>query len=85
MSDYHVTLFVSPWNQSGCNEAKQFLESKGIQYQEKNTQDSGARGELIKRTGGLDTPTIVVNEHIVVGFLPNKWDNLLSDEPLELT
>ncbi|ABO49853.1 hypothetical protein Dred_1319 [Desulforamulus reducens MI-1] len=85
MGDYHVTLFVSPWNKTGCDEAKDFLENRGIQYVEKNTQDHGARGELIKKTGGLDTPTLVVNGHTVVGYLPNKWEHLLSEEPLELT
>ncbi|MEW6697627.1 MAG: glutaredoxin domain-containing protein [Bacillota bacterium] len=85
MGDYHVTLFVSPWNKSACDEAKNYLEGKGINYQEKDTQDHGARGELINKTGGLDTPTIDVDGHIVVGFLPNKWDHLLREDPLEIT
>ncbi|MDO7788742.1 NrdH-redoxin [Desulforamulus aquiferis] len=85
MGDYNVTLFVSPWNKSGCDEARKFLEGKGINFEEKSTQDSGARGELINKTGGLDCPTIVVNGHIVVGYKPNKWEHLLLEEPLELT
>ncbi|GAB6157105.1 glutaredoxin family protein [Desulfotomaculum varum] len=85
MGDYHVTLFVSPWNKTDCDEAKKYLANKGINYELKNTQDPGARGELINKTGGLDTPTLDVNGHIVVGFLPQRWDHLLSPEPLELT
>lgn len=85
MGDYHVTLFVSPWNKTGCDEAKEFLANKGVQFEEKSTQDPGARGELIDKTGGLDTPTLDVNGHLVVGFLPNKWGHLLGEEPLETT
>lgn len=85
MADYHVTLFVSPWAKEECDEARKFLQNKGINYEEKSTQDSGARGELINKTGRLDCPTIDVDGHIVVGYLPNKWEHLLREEPLKLT
>ncbi|AEF93689.1 glutaredoxin [Desulfotomaculum nigrificans CO-1-SRB] len=85
MGDYHVTLFTSPWNKAECDQARQFLEEKGINFEEKSIQDPGAKGELAKKTGRTECPSIDVNGHLVVGFLPNKWNHLLSDEPLELT
>jgi len=85
MADYHVTLFISPWNKAECDEAKKYLANKGINYVEKNIQDPGAQGELSEKTGQVVCPTIDVDGHIVVGYLPDKWDHFLSEEPLELT
>lgn len=84
MSDYHVTLFVAP-NCEDCGQAKKFLEKKGIHYEEKSIMDPGARGELRQKTGRTDCPTLMVEEHIVVGYFPQKWDHLLPEDPLRLT
>lgn len=85
MGDYKVTLFVSPWDRDECDQARNYLKEKGLQFKEKNIQDSGSRGELLQKTGDTDCPTIDVNGHLVVGYWPNKWNHLLSEAPLELT
>ncbi|AEG60932.1 glutaredoxin family protein [Desulforamulus ruminis] len=85
MADYHVTLFVSPWKQSECDQARKYLKEKNLHFEEKNIQDSGAKGELLQKTGRDECPAIDVNGHLVIGYLPHKWDHLLSQEPLELT
>lgn len=84
MADYQVTLFVSPWCED-CLAAKSYLDQKGIQYEQKNIQETGAKGELLHKTGQLACPTIIVDKNIVVGYVPEKWDHLLAEQPLELT
>jgi len=80
MSDYHVTLYVGPETEE-LAEARRFLQRRGVQYEEKDVvRDTGARGELAQRTGRTDYPAIVVDNHVVVGFFPEKWDHLLSHD-----
>jgi len=76
VGDYHVTIYTSP-DCEKCAEAKRFLESRGINFEEKNITDPGARGELLEKTGRPDCPTVDINGNIVVGFLQEKWDHLL--------
>ncbi|WP_313884859.1 glutaredoxin domain-containing protein [Desulfofundulus sp. TPOSR] len=84
LGDYHVILYVSP-HCDNCQKARQFLENRGINYEEKSIRDPGARGELRYKTGRIECPTIDVDGHIVVGYLPEKWDHLLAEEPLRMT
>ncbi len=85
MADYHITLYSGP-ETAELEAARQFLEQRGIQYEEKNiVESSGARGELLHHTGRAEYPTIRVNGHIVVGFLREKWEHLLSPDPLGTT
>lgn len=84
MADYHVILYVSP-DCEDCQKARRFLENEGINYEEKSIQDPGARGELRHKTGRTDCPAIDVDGHIVVGYVPEKWDHLLLEKPLRMT
>jgi len=78
MPDYHVTLYSGPETPE-LEKARAYLAEKGIQYEEKNVvYSSGARGELYHHTGRGDYPAINVDGHLVVGFLPEKWDHLLK-------
>ena len=77
MADFHVTLYSGPDNEEMVA-ARRFLEQRKIQYEEKNVAfDSGARGELLHRTGKSEYPAIHVDGHIVVGFFEKKWEHLL--------
>lgn len=79
MADYHVTLYSGPETEE-LERARKWLKSKRIQYEEKNiVESSGARGELFHHTGRGDYPTINVDGHIVVGFVPEKWDHLVKE------
>lgn len=80
MSNYHVTLYVGPETEE-LAKARRFLKARGIQYEEKDVvRDTGARGELKHHTGRTEYPAIAVDNHLVVGFLPEKWNHLLSHE-----
>ena len=62
-----------------CDQAKEYLSQKGIQFQEKNiAQDPGALADL-KKLGYMTTPVIVIDGSVIVGFDAEKIDQALQD------
>ncbi len=60
-----------------CNQAKEYLSQKGIQFQEKDiAQDPSALADL-KKLGYMTTPVIVINGSVIVGFDAEKIDQAL--------
>lgn len=60
-----------------CHAAKEYLEEKGVSYEEKNiSTDSDAKKELISM-GYMGVPIIMVDDDVVEGFNKNKLDELL--------
>ena len=52
-----------------CHEAKQFLKSKKIKFQEIDVSKSEkAVKEMVAISGQLGTPTLDINGKIIVGF-----------------
>jgi glutaredoxin len=48
---------------------KQFLEEKGISYQEIDVaSDSNAREEMVRKTGRMAVPVIDIDGEAIVGF-----------------
>jgi len=70
MSDQapRVRVFSSPtWGP--CKAAKEYLSSQGIAFEDINVlADAEARDELIKLSGGMSIPVIVVGDQVVRGF-----------------
>ena len=61
-----------------CDQAKEYLSQKGIQFQEKDiAQDPGALADL-KRLGYMTTPVIVIDGSVIVGFDADKIDQALQ-------
>jgi glutaredoxin len=61
-----------------CNQAKEYLSQKGIQFQEKDiAQDPSALADL-KKLGYMTTPVIVIDGWVIVGFDAEKIDQALS-------
>lgn len=61
-----------------CVTAKQYLDDKGVEYEEKNVQtDPEARKELMTM-GHMGVPVIVIGEEEIVGFDRDKIDRLLD-------
>ena len=61
-----------------CNQAKEYLSQKGIQFQEKDiAQDPSALADL-KKLGYMTTPVIVINGSVIVGFDADKIDLALQ-------
>ncbi len=61
-----------------CKIAKEYLSSKGIAYSELDVSvDRLAQEELVKLSGQMGVPVIVINEQVVVGFDKARIDSLL--------
>ena len=63
-----VTLYTTE-NCSKCVGAKKLLSRRGIGYEEVNlAKDPDGRAELVRRTGMLTFPQIVIGEKTIGGF-----------------
>jgi glutaredoxin 3 len=61
-----------------CDQAKEYLSQKGIQFQEKDiAQDPVALADL-KKLGYMTTPVIVIDGSVTVGFDVDKIDQTLQ-------
>jgi glutaredoxin len=60
-----------------CDQAKEYLSQKGINFQERNVaQDPDALAEL-KKLGYMTTPVIVIDGSVIVGFDADKIDQAI--------
>jgi glutaredoxin 3 len=63
-----VTVYTTdpcPW----CLNAKALLKKRGVEYQEINlAKDPDGRAELVRRTGMMTFPQILIEEHPLGGF-----------------
>ncbi len=56
----------------------EFLSQKGVKYQELDVAaDKNALDEMVKKTGRMAVPTIVVDDHVVVGFDKKELEKLI--------
>lgn len=63
-----------------CNNAKAYLDSKGVPYEDINVvKDKKALDEMVKKYGIRVTPVIVIGDHVMVGFNAPKIDKYLSN------
>ncbi len=78
MAAKNVTVYSTP-TCPYCHQAKDYLKAKGIEFTDRNVAaDSQARDEMVKKSGQLGVPVIVIDDEIVVGFKPAKLDELLT-------
>jgi len=67
-----VTIYSTPTCHF-CKQAKEFFGEKSIAYTEYDVStDVAKRSEMIKLTGQLGVPVIVVGGEVLVGFSRNK-------------
>ena len=60
-----------------CDQAKEYLSQKGIQFVEKDiAQDPAALTDL-KKLGYMTTPVIVIDGSVIIGFDTDKIDAAL--------
>ena len=61
-----------------CEQAKEYLSQKGIEFQERDiAEDLGALADL-KKLGYMTTPVIVIDGSVIVGFDADKIDQALQ-------
>lgn len=52
-----------------CRRAKEFLSSKGVAFRDVDVaNDAEGREDLVRHTGQLAVPVILVGDEVVVGF-----------------
>jgi glutaredoxin 3 len=52
-----------------CRQAKALLESRGVDYEEVSlTKDPDGRANLVRRTGQMTFPQIIVGDRVIGGF-----------------
>ena len=78
MSDKKVVVYSTPTCPI-CKRAKAYLTEKGVSYQEIDVAASSeVARELIKRSGQMGVPVIIVNDDMLIGFNQAKLDELLA-------
>lgn len=79
-TDRSVVVYSTP-TCGPCKAAKAFLASKGVAFQEVNVaEDLEGREALIRQTGQLAVPVIVVGDEIVLGFNRPRLAEVLGIE-----
>jgi glutaredoxin len=59
--------------------AKEYLSSKSIPYQEFDvSRDKAALEEMVRLTGQMGVPVIVIDGEVVMGFDKTKIEGILS-------
>lgn len=73
----NITVYTTP-TCPHCSHVKEFLSQKGVKYQELNVaEDKAAREEMLKKTGRMAVPTIIIGGQVVVGFNKNELEKLI--------
>ena len=55
---------------SFCSRAKELLQRRGYEYEEINLErDPDGRAELVRKTGMLSFPQILIDDELVGGFM----------------
>ena len=62
-----------------CQVAKEYFKENNLNYTEYDVaSDAERRAEMIKKSGQLGVPVIVIGNDIVVGFNQEKVESLLG-------
>lgn len=64
-----------PW----CKKAKEYLDSKNIQFEDLNVaEDRNAAMEMIEKSGQRGVPVLDINGNMVIGFDKESIDQYLG-------
>ena len=75
----NVVIYTTP-TCAYCHQAKEFLSSRGVKFTEHDVSvDRAAADEMIRKSGQMGVPVIVVGDQVVIGFDRAKLDQLLSN------
>jgi glutaredoxin 3 len=73
-----IIVFTQP-DSLPCEAVKRFLKDRKAQFAERNVvHDEAALRELAEKYDSHSTPTVVIDEEIVIGFDPDRLDQLLG-------
>lgn len=73
-----VIIFSTP-TCSFCNHAKRYFKEKNIRFTDVDvSRDQSAARDMMRRTGQMGVPVILINNKAVVGFDKNKINQILN-------
>ncbi|MCX7914751.1 MAG: glutathione S-transferase N-terminal domain-containing protein [Verrucomicrobiae bacterium] len=74
-----IRLYTRPYC-SWCVDAKQYLEQRGLKYEEVDvSRDPAALAEMIRISGQRYVPTIVVNGRVLANFSVDDLEKFLNE------
>ncbi|MFA4837306.1 MAG: glutaredoxin domain-containing protein [Dehalococcoidia bacterium] len=74
----NITLYTTP-TCGYCQQAKKFLSDRGVKYTERVvSQDQAAADEMVRLTGQMGVPVIVIDGQPIIGFDRPKLEKLLA-------
>jgi glutaredoxin len=57
-----------------------YLSERGIDYEDRDvSRDAAAVQDLVYKYGSRSTPTLVIGDEVMIGFDPQRLDQLLAD------
>lgn len=78
--DKKVVVYSTP-TCGYCKMAKEFLDEKGVAYEEHDVaSDLEMRKEMVEKSGQMGVPVITVGEELMVGFDKDKLAQLVGIE-----
>ncbi len=62
-----------------CKKAKEYFQSRRLRFKEIDvSRDPAAAQDMVRRSGQMGVPVILINNHVVVGFNVAQIERLLS-------
>ncbi len=62
-----------------CSRVKEYLTSKGADYEDIDlSSNQEAVGEMVRLSGQMGVPVVVIGEEVVVGFDKERLDELID-------
>ncbi len=78
MTDKRVVIYSTP-TCPYCKRVKDYLTRKGVPYIEHNVAlDRDAAKEMVKKSGQLGVPVILIDDEVLIGFNQTQLDRLLA-------
>jgi len=80
------TLSTCPW----CRKTKKFFKDKNVSFDfidyDLASEDEQNRiaGEMMKHTGHISFPFVRIGDTVVIGFNPERYEQLLKSEKTEV-
>jgi glutaredoxin-like YruB-family protein len=74
----NVLIYTTPTCQY-CKMAKEFFQTKGVEYTEFDVAaDEAKRAEMVEKSGQMGVPVIDIENQIIIGFDEPKIRELLE-------
>ena len=75
----NVVIYTTP-TCSYCHQAKEFLSSRGVKFIEHDVSvDRAAADEMVRKSGQMGVPVIIIGDQVVIGFDRAQLDHLLRN------